>query len=185
VVLDALPLTANGKVDRKALPAPDAAATVAYVAPRNATEQALCDVWQEVLRRERVGIGENFFSVGGDSILSIRIVSRLKARGLQIQIKDLFEHQTIEQLAPFVTGRSDDGVLLEPFALLTEEERPLFGEEVEDAYPLSALQAGMVFHTQLEQFSGLYHDIVSQHVRCPWDRAVCAARGSRNVLRRH
>jgi amino acid adenylation domain-containing protein len=188
VVLDALPLTANGKVDRKALPAPDAAATVAYVAPRNATEQALCDVWQEVLRRERVGIGENFFSVGGDSILSIRIVSRLKARGLQIQIKDLFEHQTIEQLAPFVSGRSDDGVLLEPFALLTEEERPLFGEEVEDAYPLSALQAGMVFHTQLEQFSGLYHDIVTRRLRSPWqperfEQALAACVAEHPVLR--
>jgi amino acid adenylation domain-containing protein len=170
VVVDALPLTANGKVDRKALPAPEASEAVAYRAPRNAIEQALCDVWQEVLRREQVGIADNFFSLGGDSILSIRIVSLLKARGLQIAIKDIFQHQTIEQLAPSVVSETSVEETLEPFALLTADERQLFDDEVEDAYPLSALQAGMVFHTQLEQFSGIYHDIMADHVRCRWDR---------------
>jgi len=104
VVLDALPLTPNGKVDKKALPAPDGSEgeAAAYVAPRNAIEQVLCEVWAEVLKRERVGVQDNFFSVGGDSILSIRIVSLLKSRGLVIDIKDIFQHQTIAQLAPYI-----------------------------------------------------------------------------------
>jgi aryl carrier-like protein len=72
------------------------------VAPRNAIEQVLCEVWAEVLKRERVGVQDNFFSVGGDSILSIRIVSLLKSRGLVIDIKDIFQHQTIAQLAPYI-----------------------------------------------------------------------------------
>ncbi|HWW77506.1 MAG TPA: amino acid adenylation domain-containing protein, partial [Pyrinomonadaceae bacterium] len=101
VLLDELPLTPNGKVDRKALPAPDAGQAHAqlYVAPRNATEEAICEVWREVLRRERVGVEDNFFSLGGDSILSIRVVSMLKARGLSIEIKDIFQHQTVALLA--------------------------------------------------------------------------------------
>src|SRR5437016_5843184 len=57
-----------------------------------------------------------------------------------------------------------------PFGLLTDDERSQLGNGYEDAYPMSALQAGMVFHTQLEQFSGVYHDIMAEHVRCPWER---------------
>src|SRR6185503_11765403 len=101
VRLDELPLTPNGKVDRKALPAPEdgQAQATQYVAPRNAVEEAICDVWQQVLRRERVGIEDNFFNLGGDSILSIRVVSMLKARGVSIEVKDIFQHQTVALLA--------------------------------------------------------------------------------------
>jgi aryl carrier-like protein len=100
VLLTALPLTPNGKVDRKALPAPDGESSSAiYVAPRNEIEQALCDVWQEVLNRDHVGIEDNFFSLGGDSILSIRVVALLKNRGIALGINDIFQHQTISLLA--------------------------------------------------------------------------------------
>ncbi len=101
VLLEELPLTPNGKVDRKALPAPDAvqAEAAQYVAPRNTNEEAICEVWREVLRRERVGVEDNFFSLGGDSILSIRVVSLLKARGVSLEIRDIFQHQTVAQLA--------------------------------------------------------------------------------------
>jgi amino acid adenylation domain-containing protein len=100
VVLDELPLTPNGKVDRRALPAPDADGVgTAYVAPRTDVEQAICEVWQEMLKRERVGIEDNFFSLGGDSILSIRVVSMLKGRGISLNISDIFKHQTVALLA--------------------------------------------------------------------------------------
>ena len=101
VILDELPLTPNGKLDRKALPAPEGGDVQAalYVAPRNATEQAMCEVWQEVLKLDRVGVEDNFFGLGGDSILSIRIVSMLKSRGIVFDVRDIFKHQTIEQLA--------------------------------------------------------------------------------------
>src|SRR5688572_3826741 len=174
-LLEALPLTANGKVDRKALPAPEEedGPTALYVGPRNAIEQAMCEVWQETLKVEQVGIRDNFFSLGGDSILSIRVVGTLKNRGILVEIKDIFQHQTIEQLAlqaQRATELPETGKL-ESFALLMEEERAWAVEQdYEDAYPMSALQAGMVFHTQLEQFSGVYHDIVAVHVKCPWDR---------------
>jgi aryl carrier-like protein len=100
VLLDHLPLTPNGKVDRKALPAPETGSQLeVYVAPRNPIEQALCEVWQEVLNRDQIGIDDNFFSLGGDSILSIRVVALLKNRGIALGINDIFQFQTIALLA--------------------------------------------------------------------------------------
>jgi aryl carrier-like protein len=110
VALEELPLTANGKVDRRALPAPEGeagGAAVEYMAPRNEVEQALCEIWQAVLKRERVGVRENFFSLGGDSILSIRVVSMLKSRGIGLNIKDIFQYHTVEQLAAHAIPDSD------------------------------------------------------------------------------
>jgi amino acid adenylation domain-containing protein len=117
VKLDGLPLTGNGKVDRRALQNLEVegrAEATEYVGPRNEVEQALCEVWQEVLRRERVGVRDNFFSLGGDSILSIRVVSLLKGRGIVLGVKDIFQHQTIEQLAAKATsGDSDQQAVIE------------------------------------------------------------------------
>ena len=173
VLLAELPLTPNGKVDRRALPVPDGASVSAeYVAPRNAVEQALCEVWQEVLNRDQIGIEDNFFSLGGDSILSIRVVALLKGRGIALGINDIFQHQTIGLLAAQARAVESEGAALEPFVLLTEAERAELADSYiyEDAYPMSTLQTGMVFHTQLEQFSGVYHDIVVEHVKCAWDQ---------------
>jgi amino acid adenylation domain-containing protein/non-ribosomal peptide synthase protein (TIGR01720 family) len=101
VFLQSLPLTANGKVDRRALPAPDTArrAVVPGVAPRTPAEHILVDVWQRVLRVSPVGVTDNFFSLGGDSILAIQVISQANARGLSLSPKHLFEHQTIRALA--------------------------------------------------------------------------------------
>ncbi|WMS87324.1 phosphopantetheine-binding protein [Pleionea litopenaei] len=85
---------------KAALPAVDGQTTgVEYVAPRNAAEEMLCEIWGEVLRRESVGIHDNFFSIGGDSILSIRIVSELKKLGWFLAVQDIFVHQTISKLS--------------------------------------------------------------------------------------
>jgi hypothetical protein len=101
VFLDGLPRKANGKVDRKALPAPDAdrADLENYVAPRNRTEEVLAGIWAAVLKRERVGIYHNFFELGGESILSIQIIARANQAGLHLTARDLFQHQTIAELA--------------------------------------------------------------------------------------
>ncbi|WP_312878604.1 phosphopantetheine-binding protein, partial [Lentzea indica] len=100
VALDRLPLTPNGKVDRRGLPDPEPETTgEAYVAPRNAAEEALAAVWSQVLGVERVGVHDNFFELGGDSILSLQIVSRVRAAGLGIDVADVFAHQTIAEFA--------------------------------------------------------------------------------------
>jgi len=102
VGLEALPLTPNGKLDRGALPAPEVVRPqleAAYVAPVTPVEQALAGIWAEVLGLERVGVHDNFFELGGDSILSIQIVARAAAGGLRLTPRQLFEHQTVAQLA--------------------------------------------------------------------------------------
>jgi amino acid adenylation domain-containing protein/non-ribosomal peptide synthase protein (TIGR01720 family) len=101
--VDELPLTPSGKLDTKALPAPDGARRQVdedYVAPRNPTEVALSQVWQEVLGLDRVGVQDNFFALGGDSILSIQVVARSGARGLSLTPRQIFQFPTIAELAP-------------------------------------------------------------------------------------
>ncbi|MFT3774237.1 MAG: amino acid adenylation domain-containing protein [Minicystis sp.] len=103
VLLDALPLTSNGKVDRRALPAPEegerAATGTDYAAPTTRAEDELSKIWAAVLRLEKVGIHDNFFELGGDSILSIQIVSRAAEAGIRISPRQIFQHQTIAELA--------------------------------------------------------------------------------------
>jgi amino acid adenylation domain-containing protein/non-ribosomal peptide synthase protein (TIGR01720 family) len=102
VIMDAFPLTPNGKVDLKALPGPDGSrpeSTDEYVAPRTPAEEVLAKIWAEVLRLKRVGVNDNFFELGGDSILSIQTIARAREAGLHLTPKDLFQHQTIARLA--------------------------------------------------------------------------------------
>ncbi|HEV8558082.1 MAG TPA: non-ribosomal peptide synthase/polyketide synthase [Actinophytocola sp.] len=100
LLLDRLPLNPNGKVDRRALPVPDVGATPeGYVAPRTGTEQTLAEVWSEVLAVERVGVHDNFFALGGDSILSMQVVARARRAGLRLTTKAMFLRQTIAELA--------------------------------------------------------------------------------------
>uniref|UniRef100_UPI001F06297A condensation domain-containing protein n=1 Tax=Nonomuraea lactucae TaxID=2249762 RepID=UPI001F06297A len=101
MTVDGLPLTANGKVDRKALPEPDAvvSAGVEYVPPRTASEVVLAGIWSQVLGVERVGLHDNFFELGGDSILSLQIVARARAAGLRLDVADVFARQSVGELA--------------------------------------------------------------------------------------
>ncbi|WP_437975237.1 amino acid adenylation domain-containing protein [Sorangium sp. So ce295] len=100
VVLEALPLTSSGKLDRKALPAPDAgAAQDEHVAPRSPLEERLAAIWREVLGQERVGLHDNFFQLGGDSIVALQVVAKARSAGIHVTPKDLFHHQTLGSLA--------------------------------------------------------------------------------------
>ncbi|MEV7872734.1 amino acid adenylation domain-containing protein, partial [Streptomyces sp. NPDC088124] len=99
VVLDALPVNASGKVDRRALPVPSDEPVDAYVAPRTEAERALTEIWAEILGVERVGVDDNFFSLGGDSILSIQVVSRARQAGFELSSRDVFARQTVSALA--------------------------------------------------------------------------------------
>ena len=107
VAVPRLPLTGNGKVDRRRLPAPDWAAgsgDTAYRAPGTETEQALAAIWADLLGVDRVGADDNFFMLGGDSILSIQVVSRARGAGLALSPRDLFRHPTVAALAAAATG---------------------------------------------------------------------------------
>ncbi|MBN1204183.1 MAG: amino acid adenylation domain-containing protein [Myxococcaceae bacterium] len=111
-VLDRMPATPNGKIDRKALAAmrPDRGAVAReIVGPRNAVEQRLADTWGRLLGIERVGIHDNFFDLGGDSILAIRLIAELQEAGLALDAQQLLEHQTIAELAPLAVDASAAG----------------------------------------------------------------------------
>ena len=102
VVLDRLPLTPNGKLDRRALPAPEHRVGAVRRAARTPQEEILCALFAEVLGLERVGIDDNFFALGGDSIMSIQLVSRARKAGLVITPRAVFQHQTVAALSGVV-----------------------------------------------------------------------------------
>ena len=133
--LDALPLTRHGKVDRRALPAPEAPARdeELHVAPAEGVEAKLAAIWSAVLGVERVGAHDDFFALGGDSILSIQIVSRAKREGIQLTPRHLFEHPTVARLAR-VAGtaprvRAEQGAVTGPVPL-TPVQHWFFQREV-------------------------------------------------------
>ncbi|NJJ57027.1 non-ribosomal peptide synthase/polyketide synthase [Pseudomonas sp. B14(2022)] len=99
VHLAKLPVTANGKLDRKALPVPDTAPQQAYVAAENTLQKALAAIWSDVLGVEQVGLDDNFFELGGDSIISIQVVSRARQAGIRLSPRDLFQYQSVRSLA--------------------------------------------------------------------------------------
>ena len=124
IVLAALPLMPNGKLDRKALPTPDASAQQqAYVAPQSELEQQIAAIWAGVLKLDQVGLTDNFFELGGDSIISIQVVSRARQAGIHFSPKQLFQHQTVQGLATVATRgelarQIDQGPVTGPALLL-------------------------------------------------------------------
>jgi len=156
VSLPELPLAASGKVDLAALPEPSSARDLAqaFVAPRTPEETAIAEAWQEALGVDRVGIHDNFFSLGGDSIRSVQAVALTQDKGLEVTMQQLFRFPTIAQLAENLgaTIAAEDVIPeyapTEPFSLVSDADRARFPEEIEDAYPLGAVQLGMLFHMQ-------------------------------------
>ncbi|WP_028805848.1 phosphopantetheine-binding protein, partial [Streptomyces sp. 142MFCol3.1] len=117
VEIDAIPLTANGKLDRRALPDPEAVATDTYVAPRSEIEEGISAIWGQVLGLDKVGVEDNFFDLGGHSILAVRLISRLQAEyDLDLPVRVAFERPTVAQLAVEI----EDRVRAEIDALLTD-----------------------------------------------------------------
>jgi acyl-coenzyme A synthetase/AMP-(fatty) acid ligase/acyl carrier protein len=119
VVLDALPLTPNGKLDRKSLPAPgNPADTERYVAPRTPVEELLAEIWAEVLRLERVGVHDNFFDLGGHSLLIMRLLAKVQATfDLELSIRTVFSMPTLEAMAGEI-----ERMVYEDIATLSESE---------------------------------------------------------------
>jgi len=126
VFLDALPLTSSGKVDRKLLPAPERSGSqqTAYVAPRTATEEMLAGIWAEVLGLERVGIEENFFDLGGHSLLLLQGYSRLRASlGRDLPFVALMQYPTVRSLASYLSGTAEQAVVPAAVADRAQKQR--------------------------------------------------------------
>jgi len=195
VALAALPLTANGKLDRAALPAPVQRVdeTPRSDEPGNDTERLLADIWCAVLKREHVGVRDNFFELGGDSILSLQIVARARKQGLAIAPKRLFERQTIAELAAALIADGaaapapeTDTPRHEEFSLNEAQWRALAlaREQVRAVYPLTPLQQGMLLHTLLHGGSGTHINQRSCTLRGAFDAPAFRAAWS-CALARH
>ncbi|WP_304413698.1 condensation domain-containing protein, partial [Methylobacter sp. BBA5.1] len=180
VHLEALPLTANGKLDRKALPAPegDAYGAREYEAPQGETEQALAAIWSELLKVEQVGRHDNFFELGGHSLLAVSLIARMRQAGLNADVQALFAAPTLAGLAAAVGGDSRQ-VMVPPNAIpadataITPDMLPLVAlsqadidritaavpggaANVQDIYPLAPLQEGILFHHLMESEGDAY-----------------------------
>ncbi|CAJ3616433.1 non-ribosomal peptide synthetase [Burkholderia pseudomallei] len=202
VRLDAWPLTPNGKLDRRALPAPadDAYARAEYEAPRGAREEALAAIWRELLHVERVSRHDNFFELGGHSLLAIGVIERMRREGLHTDVRSIFNAQTLSDLAaraqtddrsiqappnliPARATRITPGML--PLVALTQTQIDMLAVQVEggaaniqDIYPLAPLQEGMVFHHLLHAESDAYMEayFVGFRTRARLDRFLDALR---------
>ncbi|MCX4870453.1 MULTISPECIES: non-ribosomal peptide synthetase [unclassified Streptomyces] len=172
LTLDALPLTANGKLDRRALPAPGRAATAVgdYVEARDATEGAIAAIWATVLGRDTVGVHDNFFELGGDSIRAVTLVGALREAGWETSVRDIFAHRTVARLRTAL-GDADGadgagpGNTVARFALIGEQDRAALPADVTDAYPVSLTQAGMLVEMYGESTENRYHNITSFRIR--------------------
>ena len=183
VALDAFPLSPNGKLDRKALPAPDqeAVVTQAYVAPEGEVEMAVAAVLQEVLGIERVGRHDHFFELGGHSLLVVTLIERLRQRGLAMDVRDVFNAPTLQAMAAVIAQRADRPAQPEapanliaadareitpamlPLAEMSQAEIDLVVAampggiaNVQDMYALAPLQEGILFHHMLGNGSDAY-----------------------------
>jgi amino acid adenylation domain-containing protein len=179
VGLPAMPLTRNGKVDRKALPAPDAQDQRAqeYVAPRTPTEELLAGVWAQVLRVERVGLHDNFFELGGHSLLATQALSRIRsAFGVELPLRALFESPTLSALALRLEEARRTG--------LASKLPPLQAQPRSGPMPLSFAQQRLWFLDQLEPGSPLYN--IPAAVRLEGSLDVSALeRAFQELVRRH
>ncbi|HEX7239905.1 MAG TPA: amino acid adenylation domain-containing protein, partial [Longimicrobiaceae bacterium] len=176
VVLDRLPLNANGKVDRRALPSPRWGADEAYLAPRTATEEIVAGIWSAVLGVDRVGVEQGFFELGGHSLLATRVVSRLREElGVEVPLRALFETPTVAALAGHVEAALGS-------------ERPAstrIPRRAEDGpSPLSFAQQRLWFIDQLDPGSPTYNMPVALRVRGEL-RPAALERVLAAVTRRH
>ncbi|MGH3772432.1 MAG: amino acid adenylation domain-containing protein [Pseudonocardiaceae bacterium] len=178
-----IPLTPNGKADRAALPAVSApAAGGEYTAPRTAVEATLATVLAQVLGTGPVGVHDNYYVLGGDSISALVVQARAAEHGLRFSLTDLMRHPTVAELAPHVQVGTEEERELEPFALVSAVDRPHLGDCV-DAFGLTRLQLGMLYHSRRYRDSTLYHDVFRYSLRMPWREPELRAAFARLVAR--
>jgi amino acid adenylation domain-containing protein/non-ribosomal peptide synthase protein (TIGR01720 family) len=175
-VVAAFPLTPNGKLDRNALVKLQPLQSEAlsdYAGPLTESEWQLLQIWREALQVDSVGIDDNFFDLGGDSILILQVVAAARAANVHFSIRDLYAAPTIRGLAQRIQASDpaqEPG--LEPFSLVSAADLARLPGGLEDAYPLARLQAGMFFHVEFDPDSAIFHDIFCYRLRLAFERQV-------------
>lgn len=165
VAIDQIPLTPNGKIDRKALPKPQSHNNInGDERPQNEREKALAEILSELLNATHVSRVDNFFRLGGDSIVAIKLVALMKKRGYYLTISDLYNFQTIKDIASNIVEAQEVGISVYlPFSLIAEHKLPQIFSYINDIYPASLLQKGMLVESLKD--SRTYHDVFSYVIR--------------------
>jgi len=173
--IERVPLTPNGKADRRALPLPSAAADPAGgQQPSNAVERALAPIWAQVLQLERIGVHDDYFALGGDSITMLRIRAQAEQQGFSFTLTDLVRNPSIAALAPHVRvlgGRPVPRRGPEPFELVPAVDRAQLADAV-DAYPLTRLQLGLLYHSLRSERPASYRDVFRYSLELPWNERM-------------
>lgn len=175
-VTDALPMTPGGKVDRAkmmSVRADVAPTSRPQTTPETAASEAqrtLAKIWQTVLDLPEVGLDEDFFALGGDSILAIRVIAAAEERGIEIPLTTMFSTPTIREILPdcALEAASPSPAHSAPAeatgAGLSQEDRARLPEDVETAYPATSMQLGLIFESVLDEDGSLYHDVISRRI---------------------
>ncbi|MFF5718995.1 amino acid adenylation domain-containing protein [Streptomyces buecherae] len=185
LVIDALPLLPNGKLDRSALPAPGAQPDQAPATPPDtAAERLLHAAWATVLGVADFGVDDSFFTLGGDSMHALRVRAETERGGHTFAVAELFAGPSVRELARVLRPVADAAPRTEPFGLLTPADRELLPAGLDDAYPLSAMQAGMLYHAAYATDSAVYRVVTSVRVAARLDLDALRA-ALADVARRH
>lgn len=179
-VLRNFPINLNGKLDRNALPKVKISTVESFRAPKSSVQKILCKIWQDIINIRNVGIDDNFFAIGGDSILSIKMSSELRKYGIAIKATDIYNYQTISRLSEYIENQSliiqNENKQFEPFVLVSGEDMNLINKDIiEDAYPLSYLQQGMIFHDIDCNKDNIYHTVASYRIESAFNEQVMKA----------
>jgi len=173
IPVKALPLTEHGKVDRRSLPQPEWSASASvhgHAPPRTRVQEVLAGAWKEALGLGSIGIDDNFFDVGGDSIRSIKARAKALEKGVTFTLQQLFQNPTIRKLSDVIKHaqvKPEATSLYTPFSMISLEDREKMPGNIADAYPISQLQAGMVFHSEYSADYSIY--VSSLRLRLPFD----------------
>ncbi|HEY8023894.1 MAG TPA: amino acid adenylation domain-containing protein, partial [Burkholderiaceae bacterium] len=209
IALDRMPLTSNGKVDRKALPAPDMAHSgQTFVAPRTPVEESIAGIWAQVLKLDQIGVFDDFFTLGGHSLLAITLIERMRRAGLPVDIKTFFIEPTVAALAAAASAENGACQFIVPangieqgctaitpemitLVTLNADELskivdavPGGTANIQDIYPLSPAQEGILFHHLMSQERDAYvmQMLLAFDTRGRLDRFVAALQ---TVIARH
>ena len=191
VYLSQLPLNANGKVNRTALPKPQKTALfenkTTYVAPSEPKETILVAAFEEVLAVSPIGIQDNYFSLGGDSLNVLKIKARTKLQGFDFELVDLFDNPTIQglknQLRP-VTKTRADAPPIPPFSIIDLETSQIDKEKFSDIFPATELQLGMIYHSLKNPGDAVYHDIFRYSFQLSWNQSAWE-KATQQIIERH
>lgn len=189
VALEHIPLTPNGKFDRgQALAMANTSQTTASKAELSVTERLVTDIWGDILGQQDIIAEDDFYSIGGDSILMLKVRSELEKHGYDANLSDLSDHTTVRELGRFLeltaANVTQPKAALSAFELVTDNERKRLAELAVDAYPISQLQLGLLFHSREQEQSRVYKDVFRYTLKMDWSEQKFRE-ALRDLIQRH